>query len=77
VLFFNSVNFPNKILKSVPKIIITQINGTDPSFDFLVMILEKYAICVIHDENRNGDLHSNMFGIPKKDYHFFSVTKVT
>jgi uncharacterized protein (DUF2141 family) len=77
VLFLNSGSFPNKILKLAPKIIITQINGTDPSFDFIVMVQKKYAICMIYDENHNGNFQSNMFGIPKKDYHFFSVTKVT
>ncbi|WP_245574937.1 DUF2141 domain-containing protein [Flavobacterium tegetincola] len=32
---------------------------------------------MIHDENRNGELDSNMFGIPKQDYGFSNVAKVT
>jgi uncharacterized protein (DUF2141 family) len=31
----------------------------------------KYAIAVIHDENCNGKLDTNMFGIPKEGYGFF------
>jgi uncharacterized protein (DUF2141 family) len=27
---------------------------------------------VIHDENRNGELDTNMFGIPKEGYGFSS-----
>jgi uncharacterized protein (DUF2141 family) len=30
----------------------------------------NYAIAVIHDENRNGELDTNMFGIPKEGYGF-------
>jgi uncharacterized protein (DUF2141 family) len=33
-------------------------------------ILNHYAIAVIHDENRNGELDTNMFGIPKEGYGF-------
>jgi uncharacterized protein (DUF2141 family) len=32
---------------------------------------------VIHDENRNGELDTNMFGIPKEGYGFSSGAKVT
>jgi uncharacterized protein (DUF2141 family) len=31
---------------------------------------------VIHDENRNGELDTNMFGIPKEGYGFSSGAKV-
>jgi uncharacterized protein (DUF2141 family) len=37
----------------------------------------NYAIAVIHDENRNGELDTNMFGIPKEGYGFSSGAKVT
>ena len=30
----------------------------------------KYAISVIHDENRNGELDSNFVGIPKEGFAF-------
>ena len=30
----------------------------------------EYAISVIHDENENGELDSNMFGMPKEGFGF-------
>jgi len=30
----------------------------------------KYALSVIHDENKNGELDSNMIGIPKEGFGF-------
>lgn len=30
----------------------------------------EYAISVIHDENENGELDSNLFGIPKEGFGF-------
>jgi uncharacterized protein (DUF2141 family) len=30
----------------------------------------KYALSVIHDENRNGELDSNMIGIPREGFGF-------
>jgi len=30
----------------------------------------KYAVSVIHDENENGELDSNMIGIPKEGFGF-------
>ena len=34
-----------------------------------------YAIAIFHDENRNGQLDKNMFGIPKEGYGFSNITK--
>ncbi|MEZ4974575.1 MAG: DUF2141 domain-containing protein [Cyclobacteriaceae bacterium] len=32
----------------------------------------EYAICVIHDENENGELDKNFFGIPKEGFGFLN-----
>jgi uncharacterized protein (DUF2141 family) len=34
-----------------------------------------YAVAVFHDENLNGQLDKNMFGIPKEGYGFSNTTK--
>ena len=34
-----------------------------------------YAIAVFHDENINGRLDKNMFGVPKEGYGFSNITK--
>jgi uncharacterized protein (DUF2141 family) len=55
---------------------ITQITGKDASFEFSDIKPGKYAIAVIHDENCNGKLDTNMFGIPKEGYGFSSGAEV-
>jgi uncharacterized protein (DUF2141 family) len=37
-------------------------------FEFSDIKPGNYAIAVIHDENRNGELDTNMFGIPKEGW---------
>jgi uncharacterized protein (DUF2141 family) len=64
-------------MKFASKIMITQIEGEDASFEFSDILPGKYAIAVIHDENYNGKLDSNMFGIPKEGYGFSSGAEVT
>ncbi|PRX48015.1 Uncharacterized conserved protein, DUF2141 family [Salegentibacter salegens] len=76
-IFESGEGFPNKFLKFAPKIMITQISGTDASFEFSDILPGKYAIAVIHDENRNGELDTNMFGFPKEGYGFSSGAEVT
>ena len=35
----------------------------------------EYAISLYHDENENGDLDTNSFGIPQEDYAFSNNAK--
>ncbi len=51
--------------------------GKDVSFEFSDIKPGTYAIAVIHDENRNGELDSNFFGIPTEGYGFSSGAEVT
>jgi uncharacterized protein (DUF2141 family) len=37
--------------------------------------LGDYAVAVFHDENMNGQLDKNMFGIPKEGYGFSNTPK--
>jgi uncharacterized protein (DUF2141 family) len=53
---------------------ITQITGKDASFEF--SDIKPGNIAVIHDENCNGKLDTNMFGI-KEGYGFSSGAEVT
>jgi uncharacterized protein (DUF2141 family) len=76
-IFESDKGFPDKFLKFAPKVMITQINGTDASFEFSDILPGKYAIAVIHDENYNGELDKNFFGIPKEGYGFSSDAEVT
>ncbi|SDD54939.1 Uncharacterized conserved protein, DUF2141 family [Pricia antarctica] len=76
-IFESDEGFPGKFLKFASKVMITQISGTDASFEFSDVLQGKYAIAVIHDENFNGELDTNIFGIPKEGYGFSSGAEVT
>ena len=76
-IFESGEGFPDKFMKFASKIMITQIEGEDASFEFSDILPGKYAIAVIHDENYNGKLDSNFFGIPKEGYGFSSGAEVT
>lgn len=76
-IFDSEEGFPDKFLKFASKIMITQIRGKDASFEFSDIKPGKYAIAVIHDENYNGELDKNFFGIPKEGYGFSSDAEVT
>ncbi|MFO7744799.1 MAG: DUF2141 domain-containing protein [Psychroflexus sp.] len=75
-IFESEEGFPNKFMKSASKIMITQIRGKDASFEFSDIKAGKYAIAVIHDENMNGELDTNLFGIPTEGYGFSSGAEV-
>jgi len=76
-IFESEEGFPSKFIKYASKIMLTQISGRDASFEFSDIKPGRYAIAVIHDENRNGKLDKNLFGIPKEGYGFSSDAEVT
>ncbi|WP_020606008.1 DUF2141 domain-containing protein [Spirosoma spitsbergense] len=76
-IFESEKGFPGKFLKFASKIMLTQISGKDASFEFSDIKPGKYAIAVIHDENRNSKLDTNLFGIPTEGYGFSSGAEVT
>lgn len=76
-LFESEKGFPSKSLKFASTIILTQVVGKHASFKFSDIKPGKYAIVVIHDENRDGKLDSNLFGIPTEGYGFSSGAEVT
>lgn len=76
-IFDSAEGFPGKFLKFATKIMITQINQEDANFEFSNILPGKYAIAVIHDENRNGELDTNMLGIPTEGKGFSSGAEVS
>jgi len=67
-LFKNQSGFPNiaKRFKGVH----LDIHGKSISYVFRHIPKGTYAVAVVHDQNRNGKLDSNLFGIPKEGYGF-------
>ena len=76
-IFESEEGFPGKFLKFASKTMLTQIRGKDASFEFSDIKPGNYAIAVIHDENLNGELDTNLFGIPTEGYGFSSGAEVT
>ena len=67
-LFRSQNGFPNiaKRFKGVH----LGIHGKSISYVFRHIPKGTYAVAVVHDQNRNGKLDSNLFGIPKEGYGF-------
>ena len=76
-IFESEEGFPNKFTKFASKIMLTQIGGKDASFEFSDIKAGTYAIVVIHDKNLNGELDTNLLGIPTEGYGFSSGAEVT
>ncbi|MFO7760252.1 MAG: DUF2141 domain-containing protein [Desulfobia sp.] len=73
-IFESPEGFPNKFLCSAKAIIIKKIQKTKAQCDFSDIPPGTYAIGVIHDENMNGELDTNWFGIPTEGYGFSNTT---
>jgi len=69
-LFEGSEGFPTEFLRSAANIIIMKVRDTQAHCDFQDIPPGKYALAVIHDENRDGKLDSNWMGVPTEGYGF-------
>jgi uncharacterized protein (DUF2141 family) len=74
-LFESPEGFPFEYLKYATNIMVIKIRDVQARCDFLDIPPGTYALAVIHDENRNGQLDTNRFGIPKEDYGFSNDAK--
>lgn len=45
-------------------------NGSEVTIIFKDLPVGDYAISVVHDEDENGEMDSNLFGIPKEGFGF-------
>jgi len=69
-LFESPAGFPIEYLRYATNIMVIKIRKTQARCDFLDIPPGKYALAVIHDENMNGKLDTNLMGIPKEGYGF-------
>lgn len=65
-LFVTEEDFLKKAVKG--KVVKASTGGITVTFDNLAP--GEYALSVIHDSNENGELDTNMFGIPKEGFAF-------
>jgi uncharacterized protein (DUF2141 family) len=69
-LFDSSVGFPREFLHSAQNVMVIKIRNTAARCDFEAIPPGTYALAVIHDENSNGKLDTNLLGIPTAGYGF-------
>ena len=69
-LFESSEGFPLEYLRYATNIMVIKIRETQARCDFLDIPPGSYALAVIHDENMNGKLDTNLMGIPTEGYGF-------
>lgn len=74
-LFESPDGFPNEYLRSATNIMVIKIRKEQARCDFEDIPPGTYAIAVIHDENMNGKLDTNAFGIPTEGYGFSKDAK--
>ncbi|MTI88685.1 MAG: DUF2141 domain-containing protein [Balneolaceae bacterium] len=49
---------------------VVSVESDTVSWEFAEFPFGEYAIAVYHDENMNGEMDTNLLGIPKEDYGF-------
>ena len=74
-LFESPVGFPAEFLRSATNVMVIKIRKTQARCDFEDIPPGKYAMAVIHDEDMNGKLETNLLGIPTEGYGFSNDAK--
>jgi uncharacterized protein (DUF2141 family) len=69
-LFDSPDGFPENALRSAKYAMVLKIQETQATCNFEGISPGTYALAVIHDENMNGKLDTNIFGIPIEGYGF-------
>jgi uncharacterized protein (DUF2141 family) len=69
-LFDSPAGFPREFLHSAQNVMVIKIRNTAGRCDFEAIPPGTYALAVIHDENSNGKLDTNLLGIPTEGYGF-------
>lgn len=74
-LFASPAGFPKEVLHSAIVVMVLKIKRQEARCDFEDIPTGTYALVVIHDENMNGKLDTNLWGVPKEGYGFSNDTK--
>ncbi len=76
-LFEGPGGFPTEFLRFATNIMMVQVRATKATCDFADIAPGTYALAVIHDENRDGELAINWMGKPQEGYGFSNDAKGT
>ena len=74
-LFESPEGFPTEYLHSATHIMFIKVRDKQARCDFEDIPPGTYALAVVHDENMNGKLDTNLLGIPKEGYGFSNDAK--
>lgn len=74
-LFESPEGFPTEYLRSATRIMFIKVRARQARCDFEDIPPGTYALAVVHDENMNGKLDTNLLGIPKEGYGFSNDAK--
>ena len=74
-LFKSPVGFPTEYLRYATNLMAIKILKAQARCDFEDIPPGTYAIAVVHDENMNGKLDTNLLGIPTEGYAFSNDAK--
>lgn len=74
-LFDSPNGFPENALRSAKYVMILKILESQATCNFEGISQGTYALVVIHDENMNGKLDTNIFGVPTEGYGFSNGAK--
>lgn len=69
-LFESPEGFPGEYLRYATNVMVIKIRKSQARCTFEEIPHGRYAIGVIHDENMNGLLDTNMLGVPREGYGF-------
>jgi uncharacterized protein (DUF2141 family) len=67
LIFTNKEGFPSQWQKASKQILIP-VSGDKLEYTFTDLPYGRYAVSVMHDENKNKKLDTNFLGIPKEGY---------
>jgi uncharacterized protein (DUF2141 family) len=74
-LFEAPDGFPAEYLHFATNMMVIKVRATRARCDFEDIPPGTYALAVVHDENMNGKLDTNLLGIPKEGYGFSNDAK--
>jgi uncharacterized protein (DUF2141 family) len=74
-LFEAPDGFPAEYLHFATNMMVIKVRATRACCDFEDIPPGTYALAVVHDENMNGKLDTNLLGIPKEGYGFSNDAK--
>jgi uncharacterized protein (DUF2141 family) len=67
-LFESPEGFPTEFLRFASNLMMVKVRAAKATCNFEEISPGTYALAVIHDENRDGQLATNWMGVPKEGY---------